>query len=615
MSNYYRVNLKNKKGETIYPNLHDQWTIDENGKLTMTEGMIVMPHNKYYENNNYALNMNNSDIIKLNSMYFCDTSDSGKEGIHFYRDGEKWDSLWMNDGELKATINRPITSGNGTELHVFSWNGQGAKKTQYRQTIDLSGSQYDVDTYYPVTARLDKSGYTRMRIFIELNSNKPSWSTHANGFSCHADIHAVAAGWGTTGAETFCTAYTYKHTSKNPIGGYKQGSQDSWACFYLRGGGKYPIYSSEPLSWIIRTEEFSNSTDIFAPTTTPPGLTINRAIIYANINGQINKVTNSSFGNGVWWSVIFGDAAEVNEGIYTHTAKDNFRYYQLNGTTSAAGRNLLALGNSIAEGTADNAYGEIRLYSHNTGYNTLLAANNANNFTNYIPASNGTLINTNGGTISGTLTITGGTDAAGTASNNVPLSIGARSGAHLELDGNEIMAKTNGTSVADLYINNDGGIVYIGSGGVAPATTNAHNLGNSSHRWSTLFANHMKFTGQSYSWNSICNAGKGFNEGVSVITQTTYAGWFPVIGIRGKDKDIWQVGVYNNDFIIGRLATDSTTNSLTASYYFTASGHANFGGRRVITNATGVNFLRAGTIATWNSNYSSYDNGTIMFCW
>lgn len=602
MSNYYRVNLKNKKGETIYPNLHDQWTIDENGKLTMTEGMIVMPHNKYYENNNYALNMNNSDIIKLNSMYFCDTSDSGKEGIHFYRDGEKWDSLWMNDGELKATINRPITSGNGTELHVFSWNGQGAKKTQYRQTIDLSGSQYDVDTYYPVTARLDKSGYTRMRIFIELNSNKPSWSTHAKGFSCHADIHAVAAGWGTTGAETFCTAYTYKYTSKNPIGGYKQGSQDSWACFYLRGGGKYPIYSSEPLSWIIRTEEFSNSTDIFAPTTTPPGLTINRTTIYANINGQINKVTNSSFGNGVWWSVIFGDAAEVNEGIYAHTAKDNFRYYQLNGTTSAAGRNLLALGNSTAEGTANNAYGEIRLYSHNTGYNTLLAANNTGNFTNYIPASNGTLINTNGGNLNGPLRIQlSGTSGSGLVGRNNLSIIRVHDNNNVTVDANDGILYLGWANTNSIDILN-GKCTISGTGELKVPTRIIQNGLTVLDR-----KNGMGYMGSRANFNDAYDNGMWSIAGT--LTGGPYASGYGKLIVHvnnntkynGSNNWLWQ---YFQDTSL-RLYTRQRINNgnFTAWHLFPLSDD-----RTVVK-------LKAGAIATWNSNYSNYTNGTIMFCW
>ncbi len=44
----------------------------------------------------------------------------------------------------------------------------------------------------------------------------------------------------------------------------------------------------------------------------------------------------------------------------------------------------------------------------------------------------------------------------------------------MEIDANEIQGKTNGTSVAGIYINNDGGLVTIGSGGLAStATTDA----------------------------------------------------------------------------------------------------------------------------------------------
>ena len=59
-------------------------------------------------------------------------------------------------------------------------------------------------------------------------------------------------------------------------------------------------------------------------------------------------------------------------------------------------------------------------------------------------------------------------DLSGTANNSPALIVGgAATAAHLELDSNEIQAKTNGTSVAQLYINNDGGLVSVGSGGLA----------------------------------------------------------------------------------------------------------------------------------------------------
>ena len=68
---------------------------------------------------------------------------------------------------------------------------------------------------------------------------------------------------------------------------------------------------------------------------------------------------------------------------------------------------------------------------------------------------------------SGTVTLSKTTDAAGTANNQPALIVGGTATtAHLELDNNELMAKTNGTSVAELYLNSNGGLVHVGSGGL-----------------------------------------------------------------------------------------------------------------------------------------------------
>ena len=80
------------------------------------------------------------------------------------------------------------------------------------------------------------------------------------------------------------------------------------------------------------------------------------------------------------------------------------------------------------------------------------------------------------GNFTGTVTISKSQDAAGTENNSPALIVGGTvENAHLELDGNEIMAKTSGTTVNSLHLNTDGGTVTIGENISTSATTTANN--------------------------------------------------------------------------------------------------------------------------------------------
>ncbi len=72
-----------------------------------------------------------------------------------------------------------------------------------------------------------------------------------------------------------------------------------------------------------------------------------------------------------------------------------------------------------------------------------------------------------GGTVTGTLTLSKATDLSGTANNSPALIVGGNAATeHIEMDSNEIQAKASGTAVSPLYLNNDGGIVQVGGGGL-----------------------------------------------------------------------------------------------------------------------------------------------------
>lgn len=124
------------------------------------------------------------------------------------------------------------------------------------------------------------------------------------------------------------------------------------------------------------------------------------------------------------------------------------------GTSSGLG--LLPYANNVgALGTSSwqfNAVYSTNFYEGGTALSSKYAAASHNHNSSYVSKS--------GDTITGKVTITGGTDATYVASTGY-LQLGAASGENLVIDSNEIMVRNNG--VADhLYLNKDGGRVYFG---------------------------------------------------------------------------------------------------------------------------------------------------------
>ena len=94
---------------------------------TMT-GKLTLQNDQYTDNyTTGALDLKNSNIQGVNSIYTADVSDNAQEGIHFYRDSTHVDSVHAKNGVLYFTPNRQLgTYGTPEEIPRYSTGENGA---------------------------------------------------------------------------------------------------------------------------------------------------------------------------------------------------------------------------------------------------------------------------------------------------------------------------------------------------------------------------------------------------------------------------------------------------------------------------------------------------------
>jgi hypothetical protein len=173
--------------------------------------------------------------------------------------------------------------------------------------VDLSAATYDQNTWYTVVGEhLPETGFAGIKVVANLNSGtKPSWSTHSEGFSVDFHIDTQASGWGTTHAETIIYSDNYRWCPVSPVS-YKQLIYGSIPILYLRGGGKYRVFSTYNAAWKIykdgytwQSGQYSQSAKPSSTRPTPEGHTLKGEHGYGIVAAVIrNNYTESE------WSVF-----------------------------------------------------------------------------------------------------------------------------------------------------------------------------------------------------------------------------------------------------------------------------------------------------------------------
>ncbi|WP_205635865.1 hypothetical protein, partial [Acinetobacter baumannii] len=113
--------------------------------------VLTMANDRYYTNNDYGINMRNSDIIGVNSVYTQDLSDSPTEAILFCRSNGNYDGIRARNGVLYFSKNVVRTTskydaeyevyhkGNLTKLSQLTNDKNFVTGSVSGQTITING--------------------------------------------------------------------------------------------------------------------------------------------------------------------------------------------------------------------------------------------------------------------------------------------------------------------------------------------------------------------------------------------------------------------------------------------------------------------------------------------
>lgn len=332
----------NDGGPTTYGEVLDIVSIHSNHwqpQLWFDSGKTgsIRHRNKDYNNNTwgswYVLLDNNNYAGTLDSRYVTLTTNQTVSGIKTFSTQQKFT---VATGTSPFTVSSTTVVGNLNSdmldgYHAASFYQYGY--VMFARTIDASA--LSTSTYYPVTFSIGSHSNVRIECRVSLNSGtKPSWSTHANGFSVRKIWEVNGSGWGTNPINRRILVSDYAFADSDPVRGVGQLSNSSEEYVYVRGGGKYLFYISHNISATLHTSTYTTNSQSVAPTTSAPAaistptLTFSAgkfsALSYKPLTGinTVNIPTNTSHltnDSGFWTGTRYWANVAVSTASSTST--------------------------------------------------------------------------------------------------------------------------------------------------------------------------------------------------------------------------------------------------------------------------------------------------------
>lgn len=240
----------------------EQWKQGGAGNVTISTTIINGAVTGFFGGGNFATALSTAEtrITQTENSINLKADKTTVEGIN----------TRLQSAEAKITPDAiKLTVKEQTESIAAS----AAKRTE----LWVDATSLDVNKYYPITIPLHTTAPYTITVERTLNASygKPSWSTHAGGFSVMCRWTSNGGGWGTIAIQRTILEYDYQFSTVIPVGSIGQVSTNSMEYVYVRGGSKYHVIveGASGLNIVLRTEPYygggGQSIDIKTEVTRP----------------------------------------------------------------------------------------------------------------------------------------------------------------------------------------------------------------------------------------------------------------------------------------------------------------------------------------------------------